>query len=611
MDSSLRDIFFLADNQINKTHIAAIFPNAKQVKNPNGEWTTLPSLKTMFEEMKTDKSDSNLTDIPDASMQAVSDSVETADAGIIDAIDIWLASYYKSNGRNDYFEDGVGKFSRFCANEGFEDDDIETELDVEDPADCLLTEFDDDFPMKTPITDEAERNVFIYGILFKYKEYVPLDASKESTSPRTVIHNYNSLVVSHSFFDISDINMSELKSIYKEQCVSLWDKGLRKEKNLFKVIALGHKHKIPYLSYLVDVYMRDKVSNSDFNLTIESWARNNPYMQSVQNLSSEYYNMIVSAMTVFCSSRFVSQINLYPTFRIRDYLRATVMAVEAMRDTVRPIMGSGRFTHTCPFQMDFIMLFDSKDIVQAVHVDCGMGSNDDDDDDDGDEDDEDDDEKSTVVDKHFWHKYDVETSMKKSGLAHHSTTLEREGPAQRFARVLLSHFETFRMLNFKRQPLTEDGIPMGPSFPHTNRFCAAMNRGHDGFKDLHYFSPPSKASNIPKNNVPEWYFDAPKQYLLPSNDQAVPLTSQTKCGGKTMVFSFHVHSKDEMKVYLYYNGGMMRFFGEDVINVLPLFFDDTFGDNKEFMNSKKIKQISKSLQFVDSKFEAFLQFANS
>eukprot|EP01083_Nonionella_stella_P199338 731035_1 len=604
MDSSLRDIFFLADNQINKTHIAAIFPNAKQVKNPNGEWTTLPSLKTMFEEMKTDTADSDTTDMPVKDMQAMPDPIErTTNEGVIDAIDNWLALYYKSNGRNDYFEDGVGKFSVFCAKEGFEDDDIETELDVEDPADCLLTEFDDDFPMKTPITDEAERNVFIYGILCKYKDDVPLEAFEESICPLTVMQN--ALAVSHSFFDISDINMNELKAIYKEQCASLWDKGLRTEKNLFKVIALGHKHKIPYLSYLVDVYMRDKVSNSDFNLTIASWARNNPYMQSVQNLSSEYYNMIVSAMTVFCSSRFVSQINLYPTFRIRDYLRATVMAVEAMRDTVRPIMGSGRFTHTCPFQMDFIMLFDSKDIVQAVHVDCGMGSNDDDDDDDDDEDDEDDDEKSTVVDKHFWHKYDVETSMKKSGLAHHSTSLDREATAQRFARTLYDHFA-----KFKETADNEKFIKGGSWFPHGKRVCAAMNRSEDkGFETLHYFVPPSKASNIPRNNVPEWYFDAPTQFMLPSNDEAIQSRWQNN-GGKAMVFSFHVHSKDEMKVYLYYNGGMMRFFGEDVINVLPLFFDDTLPGNKEFLNGQKIIEISKKLQFVDSKFESFMNFVN-
>eukprot|EP01083_Nonionella_stella_P196525 723041_1 len=253
MDSSLRDIFF-SDNKINNMHIAAIFPNAKQVKNPNSEWTTLPNLKTACEKMETEKVHSDITSVPAAEMQAVLDPDEsTPDEGVIDAIDHWLALYYKSNGRNDYFEDGVGKFSRFCANEGFEDDDIETELDVEDPADCLLTEFDDDFPMETPITDEAERNVFICDILCKYKDYVPLDLLEEPTSPPMAMQK--ACAVSHSFFDISDINMTDLKAIYKEQCVSLWD-GLRTEKNLFKVMAIGYKHKIPYLSYLVDAYMR-------------------------------------------------------------------------------------------------------------------------------------------------------------------------------------------------------------------------------------------------------------------------------------------------------------------------------------------------------------------
>eukprot|EP01083_Nonionella_stella_P079973 219527_1 len=389
MDQSLRDIFMVG-NHINTLHIAAIFPNAKQVKNPNGEWIALPSLNAMFQ-MEGDQ-----VDTPTSEMKAEPAAMEmTRNDGIIDMIDRWLAAYYKANGRNDYVEDGVGKFCLFCADEGFGDDDMETELDEEHPEDCLLTTFDEDFPMKTPITDPDERNVFIFGILCKYKEYDPSNAIAESASSHTAVHN--AWTPTDSFFDTSDININELKGTYKEQCVSLWKSGLRTDNNLIKVIAIGYKHQIPYLSYLVDMYMRAKVSSLHFELTIASWALQNHYMQSVQKLSNEtneYYSMLVSAITEFCGSRLVPQINFHPTHRIRDSLSDTVKRLRSMFITVADCSYKNKF---CPFQMDFMIIF-----KETVHI----GIADEDDDDDDDEEDVDpyggDDEKDS-----FWNTYNM------------------------------------------------------------------------------------------------------------------------------------------------------------------------------------------------------------
>eukprot|EP01083_Nonionella_stella_P152353 488208_1 len=367
MDQSLRDIFMVG-NHINTLHIAAIFPNAKQVKNPNGEWIALPSLNAMFQ-MEGDQ-----VDTPTSEMKAEPAAMEmTRNDGIIDMIDRWLAAYYKANGRNDYVEDGVGKFCLFCADEGFGDDDMETELDEEHPEDCLLTTFDEDFPMKTPITDPDERNVFIFGILCKYKEYDPSNAIAESASSHTAVHN--AWTPTDSFFETSDININELKGTYKEQCVSLWKSGLRTDNNLIKVIAIGYRHQIPYLSYLVDMYMRAKVSSLHFELTIASWALQNHYMQSVQKLSNEtneYYSMLVSAITEFCGSRLVPQINFHPTHRIRDSLSDTVKRLRSMFITVADCSYKNKF---CPFQMDFMIIFKG-----TVHI--GIADEDDDDDDD-------------------------------------------------------------------------------------------------------------------------------------------------------------------------------------------------------------------------------------
>eukprot|EP01083_Nonionella_stella_P240967 841844_1 len=142
--------------------------------------------------------------------------------------------------------------------------------------------------------------------------------------------------------------------------------------------------------------------------------------------------------------------------------------------------------------------------------------------------------------------------------------------------------------------------------PRGKRICALLDRraGDEHKKEeIHYFVPPFASSNIPTNHVPEWYFNSTKQYLLPPIDVA-----KRWIDDKTMLFSFHVIAKDEIKVYLYHNGAM-RFFGDDVLNVLPSFFDGKMNDNKLFRKNEKIKEIVKNLQFVDKKFETFRHFA--
>merc|ERR1712129_248994 len=82
-----------------------------------------------------------------------------------------------------------------------------------------------------------------------------------------------------------------------------------------------------------------------------------------------------------------------------------------------------------------------------------------------------------------------------------------------------------------------------------------------------------------------------KEKLLAST-----ITSQSKCKGAIISMSFHVLSVDEVRMYLHINGQTIRFFPNDIIDVLPLFFDDTFTklasiSNKEFPNSDTAKKL--------------------
>eukprot|EP01083_Nonionella_stella_P286766 976036_1 len=71
----------------------------------------------------------------------------TADVCGVYQIDVALEAYYIEMGRKDYKNDeGEGKFKQYTDDNGFEDADLKVELQA-DPSDCLLVEFDRDFPL--------------------------------------------------------------------------------------------------------------------------------------------------------------------------------------------------------------------------------------------------------------------------------------------------------------------------------------------------------------------------------------------------------------------------------------------------------------------------------
>eukprot|EP01084_Bolivina_argentea_P271073 461112_1 len=67
---------------------------------------------------------------------------------LIDKIDKALGEYYYQMRRNNYYNSiGEGKFKSFCNENGFEDEDVQEELQETDGNESTLTDFfDDNFP---------------------------------------------------------------------------------------------------------------------------------------------------------------------------------------------------------------------------------------------------------------------------------------------------------------------------------------------------------------------------------------------------------------------------------------------------------------------------------
>eukprot|EP01083_Nonionella_stella_P005140 14921_1 len=81
--------------------------------------------------------------------------------------------------------------------------------------------------------------------------------------------------------------------------------------------------------------------------------------------------------------------------------------------------------------------------------------------------------------------------------------------------------------------------------------------------------------------------------------------------GQMFIISYHVMSREEIRCYVFYEAQCFRFYGEDLINVIPIFFDDTDKAKQILLNAYQTDQKWKKNfetfcdTFVDKKFDRF------
>mmetsp|Transcript_62100 Transcript_62100/g.76101 ORF Transcript_62100/g.76101 Transcript_62100/m.76101 type:complete len:604 (-) Transcript_62100:40-1851(-) len=72
---------------------------------------------------------------------------------------------------------------------------------------------------------------------------------------------------------------------------------------------------------------------------------------------------------------------------------------------------------------------------------------------------------------------------------------------------------------------------------------------------------------------------------------------------KVLIVSFHVHSKDEIKGYMLWNGSCLRFYPKDLITFWPYFFEYT----KSIKGESELKLKLNALDLYDPKFMSFCE----
>eukprot|EP00486_Rosalina_sp_Unknown_P005103 CAMPEP_0201570448 /NCGR_PEP_ID=MMETSP0190_2-20130828/12727_1 /ASSEMBLY_ACC=CAM_ASM_000263 /TAXON_ID=37353 /ORGANISM="Rosalina sp." /LENGTH=564 /DNA_ID=CAMNT_0047994011 /DNA_START=35 /DNA_END=1726 /DNA_ORIENTATION=+ len=547
-----------------------------------------------------------------------------------------LARYYKQHNRPYLDNDGNGKFQNWVEDNGFDTDGIEEEFNV-DADESTLGDVDNDFPC---VKGKELSTEDIIAIL-----------KRCWTDPNAFTNEVPPLQVTADHWNFPDhgkkngqaINkdIEETKEIYKDQCPTIFDQGMETDQAIMKLLAVGRRLNEPYLCFLADMYSRDRLkAGPDETLTTTDWALKNKHCLELKTIKPSSgggsgkgpFTQTVSAVGSFFH-RIVPKLMLNPQSEIVDSLEATAKYIAASVDFVCTIAKQPQLT--CPFQVDTCIAFNkaqdcSKMAMQGI------------DDDDDDEDDGKGNDGDTFSSEFYDCFGNVKDRLNKEGCKNYATEINNDvsKDSVRGARMFMDTYG-----KFKAQALsTKYKGKAYNDYPRKHRFCSLIDRRDKDSKkgkstsndEIIFFEPPENCNKIPDEedgHMPLWFFDSSRTCIIPNegyengkhlkdidkmassksgknNEEKAlsePITSSTPCKGAIMVLSFHVEADNLIRCYMYLNGQISRFMPDDIIKVLPRFFDKKFGNNAKFPKSKIAQELVERMkpQLRDIKFEAF------
>eukprot|EP01084_Bolivina_argentea_P082990 150257_1 len=176
----------------------------------------------------------------------------------IKKIDAGLASYYKTHGRDDYFnDDNIGKFEASCEENGFGEEDIADELETS-AEECMLLDFDDNFPGVKNNNLEA-----IFAVIKKCHsggrnlQLLRNDAIFSKTVTQT--EEKKKMKYTRQAYEITNKDEQSIGDQYKNQCPKSFLGTIEKDISTFKLMIIGQKQDSPYIQNLVDDYLRCRI----------------------------------------------------------------------------------------------------------------------------------------------------------------------------------------------------------------------------------------------------------------------------------------------------------------------------------------------------------------
>eukprot|EP01084_Bolivina_argentea_P236583 397759_1 len=525
-------------------------------------------------------------------------------------IDKELENYYKLLGRDNYIDDdGIGKFIAFTQDNGFESDDIREELEVEDPEDSMLIDFDDNFP-------------FI-------ESFKPKDQKETAKAMITIFRKIvagETVVTTKQFhkLDVSICSGMTEKELYygikkytSQMSTIPFDASQNEHLKYF--LAVGVKYNFPFLTYMVDAHTIDKCNNffktGNPLMQQQIWAQQNKFMTAVKNKHKKMYDRLITGMKAY-AIRLMCRLSLNPIYIIHDqikqiakYITSTSLFIKKLTDT---------FKDATPFQVDLVIAVNSasKNVTELIDVLT---------DDDSDEDDDFNDEDSDDEKKHDPHaKFigDVRNNLKQYPVIYSPESdcdIEEGQSIDYISMILTQRYNDFKTILNEKKAMNFDCN----TYPQNRRFSIFVDRRQDKNIDnddkkinkkcndeITYFQPPDSCNKMDTDHVPEIGFEFIRNCILPyrakDEKRDKHITASDSVRGELMTFMFNVEQKNEIRCYIVWSGEAMRFHGDHIKNLLPTLFEK----NEENIKFKETKQSTEMVKIfnttvIDNPFDQF------
>ena len=492
-------------------------------------------------------------------------------------------------------------------------EDIKTELNHDEPSECLLTDFDDNFPAKAR---GSQRFLEIFKII--------MHCAQNSDAYKNVL----ALTVSDNHFLVSKQDIKQAIAIQRDECPNMFaNDDMANDSAIMCLIAVSQRMNVPYLIYLADMYQRERVKNLENGLSVDQWCQTNLHCIDLGKMKvvgrdkkSSLVEDIKGALVSYFH-RITPKLMLSPKNVIVDSLLDTCEYITSIVAFAAGLAAEDKTT--CPFQFDAVLAFNEvKRTDEKVMFEQKSDSEVDDDDDDS---------KNECFYDCFG-DIKEKLSAKKLPFSEFPIKDDEKDDGLRRVRMFLDGFKKFKSEQIEKKYKGKEY----EEYPRKHRFCAVIDRRKPDKKgnanknilkedELIIFEPPNNCNSFPETRHGAlFHFDLSRTCIIPcvsAKDGAEEIvdfqkkklfetiTSQSNCNGAMIVLSFHVESTDEIRCYCYINGQIMRFMPSDIINLLPLFFDKEFGDNKKFAVSKRAKELVEEMsdKLIDIHFDAFFQ----
>ena len=268
-----------------------------------------------------------------------------------------LGRYYKQQNVKYLDNDGNGKFIQWVNDNGFDSEGIDEEFE-EPPDQTTLVAIDEGgFPSSSGIDLKNEDIIAILRRCWEdpesayTNEVPPLQITPEDWNfPPNDKNNKNK-------------DIEETRFAHGAQCKTIFDNQMQGDEAIIKLLAVGRRLKEPYLSFLADMYSRDRIkAGADVSLQPADWALKNKHCIELKTIKTNGmsgagkgpFTQTVSAVGSFFH-RIVPKLMLNPQTVIVDSLEQTSRYITAAVDFVCTIARQPQLQ--CPFQVLFISFF--------------------------------------------------------------------------------------------------------------------------------------------------------------------------------------------------------------------------------------------------------------